>query len=169
MRLPIVATRAHLGKSLDLDCDRETITLVGPSGEELATLSWELLIDQLLAQDPPKPEQETRSEERVALSFKVRYRTPEGHVFESRARGIGGGGLYIESDAPLPVGTSLSMDFVLQGATNETLEAKGTVAWICPKSDQYTFSSGMGIQFTDMTPDTRGRILKVMRDYQCSE
>ena len=91
MRLPIVATRSHLGKTLELDCDREIITLLGAEGEELGTLPWESVINQLLAQEPQVDPEETRSQPRVSLSFKVRYRTPEGHSFESHGGGIGGG------------------------------------------------------------------------------
>ncbi len=163
MKLPIVATRSHLGKSLELDCDRETITLVGPGGEELGTLTWESVIDQMLTQATLTQSPETRSQTRVALSFGVRYRTPEGHSFVSQAGGISSGGLFIESTAPLPVGTKLFIEFALPGAQTHWLEAKGTVAWVCPKSDQYTFSAGMGVQFTDISAEARGRVQDLIR------
>ena len=158
MKLPIVSTRSHLGKSLELDCERETITLVGPAGEELGTVSWESVIDQLLTQATLATSPEIRSQTRVALTFKVRYHTPQGHSFEGQAGGIGGGGLFIESSTPLPVGTKLSMEFALPTSPTEWLETKGIVAWVCPKSDQYTFSPGMGVQFTDISSDARGRV-----------
>ncbi len=162
MKLPIVATRTHLGKSLALDCERETITLLGPAGEELGTLSWESLIDQLLTQTAPEPSQQTRSQARVTLSFHVRYRTPEGNASEGRAGGIGGGGLFIESHTPLAVGTKLSLEFAFPASPNEWLKAKGIVAWVCPKSDQYTLASGMGVRFTDISPETRGRVFELV-------
>lgn len=163
MKLPIISTRSHLGKSLKLDCDQETITLVGPGGEELGTLPWESVIDQLLAQATLMESPETRSQTRVALSFRVRYHTPEGHSFESQAGGIGGGGLFIESSAPLSVGTKLSMELSLPNAPTEWMEAKGIVAWVCPQSDQYTFSAGMGVQFTDISIETRGQVQELVR------
>ena len=32
---------------------------------------------------------------------------------------------------------------------------KGEIAWVCPKADQYTFSPGMGVRFTDIPQETR--------------
>ncbi len=34
MRLPVIVTKAHKGKALELDCELETITLLGlPGGQ----------------------------------------------------------------------------------------------------------------------------------------
>lgn len=166
MKLPVIATKTHLGKSLEVDCNRETITLLGPSGEPLGTVTWESVIDQLLSHAPAKEPKETRSQARVSLSFHVRYRTTDGTSYEGLASGIGGGGLFIESHEPLPVGTKLFLEFSLPGNAAEWLEAKGVVAWVCPKSDQYTFSSGMGISFTDIAADVRSRVLDLVRSHR---
>ena len=168
MRLPVVTTKTHLGKSLELDCGRETITLLGPAGEALGTASWEAMINQLLLQMPPSTPPETRSQARVALSFRVRDRTPEGEEFEERAAGISGGGLFIENDVPLPIGTKLSMELLLPDTTADWLVAKGVVAWVCPMSDQYTFSPGMGIRFTEITEEVRERALSLVRSQRQS-
>ncbi len=168
MRLPVVITKTHLGKSLELDCDQETITLLGPAGEALGTLSWEAMINQMLLQAPPSTPMETRSQARVALSFRVRYRTPEGEEFEGQAGGVSGGGLFIEKDVPLPTGTKLSMELLLPDAPADWLMAKGVVAWVCPMADQYTFSPGMGIQFTETTAEVRERVLGLVRSQRRS-
>lgn len=166
MKLPVIATKTHVGKSLEVDCNRETITLLGPGGEPLGTVTWESVIDQLLSKVPPKEPKETRSQARVSLSFHVRYRAPDGQSYEGLASGIGGGGLFIESHEPLPVGTKLFLEFSLPGTSTEWLEAKGVVAWVCPKSDQYTFSSGMGISFTDISAEVRGRVLELVQSHR---
>jgi len=54
------------------------------------------------------------------------------------------------------------MEFSLSEQPSEWIAVKGVVAWVCPKADQYTFSPGMGIRFTDMAPETRGRILSIL-------
>ena len=77
--------------------------------------------------------------------------------------GIGGGGLFIESHAPLPIGTKLSMEFSLPESRGEWLHAKGVVAWACPKADHYPFNPGMGIRFTDVAPEIRDRILALVK------
>jgi uncharacterized protein (TIGR02266 family) len=156
----------HKGKTLDLDATREVITLLGINGEPMGNLSWDFVIDQILAYRNPPASRETRNEPRVTLTFRVKYRTPEGQHFESRAGGIGGGGLFIESHSPLPVGTKLALEFSLPEKPSEWLPAKGLVAWVCPKADQYTFSPGMGVRFTEISPDIRNRVLELVKSLQ---
>ena len=167
MRLPIVATKAHLGKTLHLDLDRETLTLVGPGGEELGSLSWESIINQVLAQSIPRESKgaQARTHPRIALSFHIEYGTPEGYRYEGQAGGLGVGGLFIESQSPLPVGTKVSMDFALPDTPDQWVQAQGIVAWVCPKADQYTFSPGMGVRFTDLPSETRKNILEIVRTF----
>lgn len=163
MKLPVIVTQGHKGKALELDCEQETITLLGLRGEQLGTLTWESVIDQIMASREPKDPKEARTDPRVSLSVKVKYSTPEGKLFESRAGGIGGGGLFIESTTPPPVGTKLEIEFALPDGPSEWLEAKGAVAWVCPKADQYTFSPGMGVRFTDISAEARGRVMNLVR------
>lgn len=169
MKYPVSSSLRHRGKVLELDAAREIITLLGINGEPIGSLSWDFVIDQILAYRKPPVQKEVRSEPRISLAFRVRYNTPEGQRFESRAGGIGGGGLFIESQSPLPVGTKLAMEFSLPEKPTEWLPAKGIVAWVCPKADQYTFSPGMGVRFTDVTPEIRDRILELVKSVQGTE
>jgi uncharacterized protein (TIGR02266 family) len=142
------------------------VTLLGINGDPIGSLSWDFVIDQILAYRKAPAHKEVRSEPRISLTFRVRYNTPEGQRFESRAAGIGGGGLFIESLAPLPVATKLSMEFLLPEKPTEWLAAKGIVAWVCPKADQYTFSPGMGVRFTEVSPEIRNQILELVKSAQ---
>lgn len=160
MKLPIVATKAHQGKSLELDLKRETITLLGADGQSLGMVNWGAIADYIsFSQQGARPD-EARTQPRVTLTAKVRYVAPDGSHIESRATGVGGGGLFIESTAPMAIGTELTVSFSLPDRLTEWLEAKGRVAWVCPKPDQYTFFPGMGIRFTSVTPDTQSRMLE---------
>jgi type IV pilus assembly protein PilZ len=163
VKYPVSSSLRHKGKVLELDAAREVMTLMGINGEPIGTLSWDFVIDQILAYRKPPVQKEIRSEPRITLAFRVRYNTPEGQRFESRAGGIGGGGLFIESLSPLPVGTKLAMEFSLPESESSWLPAKGIVAWVCPKADQYTFSPGMGVRFSDIDPETRDRILALVK------
>jgi Tfp pilus assembly protein PilZ len=58
------------------------------------------------------------------------------------------------------------MEFSLPERSSDWLVAKGVVAWVCPKADQYTFSPGMGVRFTEVSNDTRARILELVRSLQ---
>lgn len=166
MKYPVSSSLRHRGKTLELDAAREMVTLLGINGEPIGNLSWDFVIDQILAYRKPPVHKEIRSEPRISLSFRVRYNTPEGQRFESRAGGIGGGGLFIEGQSPLPIGTKLAMEFSLPEKPTEWLSAKGIVAWVCPKADQYTFSPGMGVRFTEVTPEIRDRILELVKSAQ---
>jgi uncharacterized protein (TIGR02266 family) len=149
-----------------MDETRELVTLLGINGEPIGSLSWDFVIDQIMAYRKLPVQKEVRSEPRISLAFRVRYNTPEGRRFESRAGGIGGGGMFIESHTPLPVGTKLVMEFSLPEKPEEWLLTKGVVAWVCPKADQYTFSPGMGVQFTEVTQEIRDRILELVKSTQ---
>jgi uncharacterized protein (TIGR02266 family) len=166
VKYPVASSLRHRGKALELDETRELITLLGINGEPIGTLSWDFVIDQIMAYRKLPVQKEVRSEPRIALAFRVRYNTPEGQQFESRAGGIGGGGMFIESHAPLPVETRLSVELSLPEKPDEWLPTKGVVAWVCPKSDQYTFSPGMGVQFTEVAQNVHDRILELVNSAQ---
>jgi type IV pilus assembly protein PilZ len=162
VKFSVVSSSRHKGKTLEVDPSKEAISLVGINGEALGSLAWDFLIDQILIYRKPQQPREARSEPRISLSIRVKYTTPDGIQFESRAGGIGGGGLFIESFTPLAVGTKLAMEFTLPESPGEWLSAKGGIAWVCPKADQYTFSPGMGVRFTDIAPETRNRVLNLV-------
>jgi len=166
VKYPISLSLRHKGKVIELDAAREMVVLLGVNGDVIGNLSWDFVIDQILAYRKTSVPKEVRSEPRISLAFRVRYNSPEGPRFESRAGGIGGGGLFIESQTPLSVGTRLAMEFSFQEKSDEWMPAKGTVAWVCPKADQYTFSPGMGIRFTEIAENVRDRIHELVKSTQ---
>ncbi|HKN86221.1 MAG TPA: hypothetical protein VJV04_05145, partial [Nitrospiraceae bacterium] len=135
MRLPVITTIVHKGKALELDCERELITVRGPKGEKLGSVTWASIIEQARPLPEPDRWKELRDQPRLSLVLKVRYTTVGGKTIESRAGGIGGGGLFIESASPLPVGTGISVEFALPDQPTEWMHAKGAIAWVCPKPD----------------------------------
>ncbi len=167
MKYPVSSSLRHKDKIIELDVAREMVVLLGVNGDVIGSLSWDSVIDQILAYHRKVSiQKEVRSEPRISLTFRVRYNSPEGPQFESRAGGIGGGGLFIESQTPLPVGTRLAMEFSFPEKSEEWMPAKGTIAWICPKADQYTFSPGMGVRFTEIAEDVRDRIHELVKSIQ---
>ncbi len=166
VKYPVASSLRHRGKALELDASREVVTLLGINGEPIGSLSWDFVIDQIMAYRKLPVQKEVRSEPRISLAFRVRYITPEGQHFEGRAGGIGGGGMFIESVVPLPVGTTLAMEFSLPEKPTEWLPTRGVVAWVCPKADHYTFSPGMGVRFTEVTPEIRERIIALVKSVQ---
>lgn len=162
MKLPINLTKAHKGKYLEIDSEQETMALIDPSGQNLGTVTWESIIEYMRASTEKTTPLHVRMHPRASLLIRVRYRTLSGQQIEGRASGIGGGGLYIESTMPLPVGTELGIQFALPEHPSEWLEAKGIVSWVCPKADQYTFFPGMGVRFSEIQADARQRVLELV-------
>lgn len=162
MRLPVRASARHKGMLLEVDAERETITLVGPDGQALGRTTWELLIEHILATSPPPPPVPVRQHSRAPISIEVRYRTDDGSVVESRTAGIGGGGLFIESSSPLAPGSPLVVEFALPDRPTEWVQVNGRVAWICERPDQYHFHPGMGIRFEEIAEETRARIIALV-------
>lgn len=96
----------------------------------------------------------------ATVDIVVRYATADGERVNGQASRIGPDGLFIESSNPLPIGTKIVVEFALPESPLEWLEARGVVAWICPKADQYEFSQGMGVKFVELSPPVRRRILQ---------
>jgi hypothetical protein len=150
MRLPVTSI-AHKGKLLELDAERETITLIGLQGEVLGRTTWDSLIDQIQATSTPLPPAPVRQYPRVSLSVAVRYRIGDGDAMLGRTSGIGGGGLFIECPSPPPVGTTVFVEFALPDQPDDWVKATCAVAWICSRPDQYQFQPGMGVMFVEIS------------------
>ena len=158
MKFPVTMTEGHQGKSLEMDADQEGITLHSATGELLGTVSWGTVIEQILASDDDVRFAHARAHPRAPLAIKVRYTTPEGKQFDSLTGGIGPGGLFIESSAPLPPGTELSVEFTLPDRPYEQHKAKAKVAWARNRPERYLLFPGMGVQFTDIDEKSRAQL-----------
>jgi type IV pilus assembly protein PilZ len=150
MTFPVVSTAGHQGKSLVIDPGRETINVHDTSGKFLGGMSWGTVIERVLVSSEDARYAHCRAQPRAPLALKVRYTTPEGKQFDSLTGGIGGGGLFIESGAPLSQGTELTVEFALPDRPWDKLKAKGKVVWVRNKPERYLLFPGMGIQFVDL-------------------
>jgi uncharacterized protein (TIGR02266 family) len=61
---------------------------------------------------------------------------------------LGPGGLFVQTDRPLPRGSSVELRFRLPGR-DWVHEIQGRVSWCRPPAESGSYASGMGIQFTD--------------------
>lgn len=150
MKIPVVSTAGHRGKSLTVDTQQETIHVHDATGRMLGNMSWGAIIERILASDEDARFAHCRAQPRAPLALKVRYTTPEGKQFDSLTGGIGGGGLFIESGTPLSPGTELTVEFSLPDRPMDKLKAKAKVAWVRHKPERYLLFPGMGIQFLDL-------------------
>jgi uncharacterized protein (TIGR02266 family) len=162
MKFSVTVTQGHEGKTLDVDPNQEMISLYGPNGSLLGTVSWQEIIDRILSSDEDTRFAHARAHPRAPLAVKVRYTTPDGKQFDSLTGGIGGGGLFIESSTPLAPGTDLSVEFALPDRPWEKHKAKAKVAWTRNKPERFLLFPGMGVQFTDIDDQSRKEVVDLV-------
>ena len=149
-KVSVTSTPGHQGKSLLMDSAREAIIVYDASGQLLGSMPWGAIIERILASGEDARFAHCRAQPRAPLALKVRYTTPEGKQFDSLTGGIGGGGLFIESGAPLTPGTEIQVEFALPDRPWDKVKAKAKVAWTRKKPERYLLFPGMGVQFLDM-------------------
>ncbi len=89
-----------------------------------------------------------RASERKPLRLELNYRHAEGgnFLFEYSSN-ISHGGIFIETDHPLPIGALLAIRFSPPKGGKE-LEVEGTVTWVNPWHDnEDNPNPGMGIRW----------------------
>jgi uncharacterized protein (TIGR02266 family) len=85
-----------------------------------------------------------RRQPRVPLQLEVEYRT-SGNFLVAYSRNLSKGGVFLQSDTPMPVGTPLSVRLRVPGVI-ELIEVDAVVAWVRPPGSSAGLS-GMGIEF----------------------
>src|SRR5689334_16337072 len=95
---------------------------------------------------PPSEAVDRRSSERIAVTWSVDCRTEQTFLYAS-IRNISEMGIFVATFDPLPVGTTLTLQFAPPGA-DEPFLLVGRVQWINsvkPLSDN--LNPGMGVRF----------------------
>jgi uncharacterized protein (TIGR02266 family) len=81
------------------------------------------------------------------MALEVEYRTSTAFLV-AYSLNLSKGGLFLETDTPLPVGTSIRLRFQVQGGQNP-IETEGAVIWVREKTNE-DGPSGMGIAFLQL-------------------
>ena len=164
MKLPIKTSSRHRGNILALDSETETITLLSPTSESLGAVSWEAVIDFIHASvKEVRSHRAVRDYPRGRLAAKVRYVTSDDKQIDSVTCEIGGGGIFIETNLPPKLGTTLALELVLPDNPSAPISAQGKVAWIRSNEERYVFFPGMGVQFTEISETGRERLLNMVK------
>lgn len=104
-----------------------------------------------------------RNYPRAPISIRIQYREAQKGVREGFTAIMGGGGLFIDTVSPLPVGTDVSLEFGLPGQA-DSVNVDGQVVWVRPEFDPKGFSPGMGVQFKKINEADREKVVQfVMR------
>ncbi len=102
-----------------------------------------------------------RRYERFETSISVDYASGDTFLF-SYIQNISEMGIFIRSDDPFPIGTTLHMRFTPDG--QDAIEVSGEVAWVNPyRPFGDNINPGMGVNFTALSADLRERIVSLVR------
>jgi len=96
-----------------------------------------------------------RCETKIDILFKE-----SGAFIRSYMLNVSNGGLFLKTDKPLPIDTTVTLLIRLPGQA-EPMEIQGCVVWTNPRGKNTAFPCGMGIQFTKMTPEQK----KIIDDF----
>ncbi len=102
---------------------------------------------------------ERRKTNRAELVVRVDYQTVD-ELFSEFARNINEGGIFVETETPHGVGTSVDLQFKLPGS-EEPVRITGTVMHLSPGGPGEP--SGMGIEFSKLDTSSRDRINDMVR------
>lgn len=83
--------------------------------------------------------------ERLPLKVKVSYEVLDDFLDDYTAN-VSLGGMFVKSDAPLPVGARFRLRFEVPGR-DKPVDTTGEVRWVVEPGDPSGLSSGMGISF----------------------
>lgn len=102
-----------------------------------------------------------RKFERFETSISVDYASGDTFLF-SYIQNISEMGIFIRSDDPFPVGTTLHMRFTPDG--QDPIEVSGEVTWVNPyRPFGDNLNPGMGVSFTGLSSELRERIVALVR------
>lgn len=164
LNLPVKVSTRHNGKLLQLDSAAETLEVIGPADEPLGTVSWDAVIDFIHnSSKTSRPQRPPRNYSRSPLAAILRYTTPGSKHSAGVTCEIGGGGIFIETSSPPPIGTTLTLELALPDDPANPISAHGQVAWVRAEEQRHVLYPGMGVQFTEISGEHRARIVKMVK------
>lgn len=92
---------------------------------------------------------------RVPIFLEVEYRTA-GSFLLAYSINLSTGGMFLETDQPLPVGSPLALRFTVPGS--DPIEVQGQVAWVRKRPDS-AGPAGMGIRFDESLDARHGEAI----------
>ena len=104
--------------------------------------------------------EEKRTNVNLDLVVRVDYKTVD-ELFSEFARNINEGGVFVETDTPPEVGSSVALQFQIPGS-DQPIQVMGRVVRQSP--DDPSQGPGMGIEFEDLDAQSRELINDLIRN-----
>lgn len=103
---------------------------------------------------------EKREHPRIKTAFELKIQHAETFHWTS-LRNLSAGGVFVQTDAPQAVGSTVSMQLALP-VDNEPMDIQGRVMWVREASNPS--GPGMGIEFTRISEEHRQKIVDFIGD-----
>jgi len=110
----------------------------------------------------PRTRHERRAEPRIPLRIQIQYRTAD-QFFQDYMQNLSSGGIFIETEQPLKVGTRLKVQFCLPRMKKAIL-ADGVVVRKVDVGPGNPGLGGMGIQFSDLNAEDKCSLDEYVRE-----
>ncbi|HEX3772278.1 MAG TPA: TIGR02266 family protein [Polyangiaceae bacterium] len=95
---------------------------------------------------------ERRQHPRLSISVEVDV-SSEHNFYSAKTRDISVGGLFIETDIALPIGTRIRVDLKF---LKKKLQVEGEVTWVLVAENEQV--TGVGVRFTDLSESAKKSI-----------
>jgi type IV pilus assembly protein PilZ len=117
-----------------------------------------------VANDRRSSRGDRRAHQRIQMRVEVDFQCEDTFVF-SYSADLSEMGIFIRTPVPYSAGTSLRLQFRPRGA--QPISVAGRVAWAVPlaQSSDPGQVPGMGVEFIDLSPSQRERILDMVRGF----
>jgi len=109
---------------------------------------------------PMSPEAtERRSHNRIPVQVRVSIHYT-GQEFTASSRNLSAGGVFLETDQQVPVGTRVRLRFTVPIIAKYPIRAEGEVVWVGGD-----VPPGLAVRFTDMSEDDRALLGEISEHY----
>ena len=112
-----------------------------------------------MAKESSEDPRKKRRHERAELKIPVDYSSVDA-FFSEFSNNINEGGMFIEMEQPAAMETAVQLQFRLPGE-DRPLRVEGRVAWV--SDGKGAAPNGVGIEFQNLTPETRQTINRIVR------
>lgn len=157
MKFQVLTSEGYQGASLVVNPERETVSVLAADGSELGSLAWSDVIDFAVRRTHGHLDQPA-SDRMVPLALKVRYQAGGTVTGEGLTAEFGGGGFFLETGTPLPVGTELSVEFALPDHPQQKITTKALVIRVRKRPERQLFLPGMEVRFLDLAETDRQQV-----------
>lgn len=104
-----------------------------------------------------------REHKRAIVNFDVFYNF-NGEVCSDKVTDISLGGMFVQSDRPVPIDSEIDFSLLIEGELNEISVKGRVVRTIKGKDSSYYEKSGMGVMFENPSPDLLSIISKLVEE-----